>query len=177
MSDENKKSKKKRYLKVIRVVAVTAIITFAVVALLTHYLFPIVRIYGSTMSPTLFDGDVAVALKTTSLERGDICIFQIDDTMLCKRVIGIGGDEINIDESGTVYVNGKTLNEPYLNGKSLDNSTVTYPVVVPENSYFVIGDNRRISIDSRNTTIGCVSDNQIIGKLLLRILPLPAVIK
>ncbi len=177
MSDENKKSKKKRYLKVIRVVAVAAIITFAVVALLTHYIFPVVQIYGSTMSPTLFDGDVAVALKTTSLERGDICIFQIGDTMLCKRVIGIGGDEINIDKSGTVYVNGKLLDEPYLNGKSLGNSTVTFPLVVPENEYFVIGDNRRISVDSRNTTIGCVSGNQVIGKLLLRILPLPAIIK
>ena len=174
---KNKKSKNKRYLNVIRVVAVAAIITFVVVALLTHYIFPIVRIYGSTMSPTLFDGDVAIALKTTSLERGDICIFQIDDTLLCKRVIGIGGDEINIDESGTVYVNGKSLDEPYLNGKSLGNSTVAYPVVVPENEYFVIGDNRRISVDSRNITIGCISSDQVIGKLLLRILPLPAVIK
>lgn len=177
MNDKNKKSKKKRYLKVIRVVAVAAIITFAVVALLTHYIFPIVRIYGSTMSPTLFDGDVAIAFKTTSLERGDICIFQMDDTLLCKRVIGIGGDEINIDESGTVYVNGKTLNEPYLNGKSLGNSTVTYPVVVPENKFFVIGDNRRMSIDSRNVTVGCIDSSQVEGKLLFRILPLPGAVR
>ena len=128
------------------------------------------------MSPSLFDGDIVVAVKKTQLERGDICIFSKDGNFLCKRVVGLGGDKISVDENGVVSVNGEELHEPYINNKNLGKSTVEYPVTVPENSYFVMGDNRRTSIDSRSTVVGCVDARQVKGKLLLRILPTPAII-
>ena len=128
------------------------------------------------MSPTLFDGDIVIAVKKTQLERGDICIFSKDGNFLCKRVVGLGGDKISVDENGVVSVNGEQLDEPYINNKNLGKSTVEYPVTVPENSYFVMGDNRRTSIDSRSTVVGCVDARQVKGKLLLRILPTPAII-
>ncbi len=131
------------------------------------------KIFGNSMSTTLFDGDVVLVRKSDTLKRGDICVFSLNGTTLCKRVVGVGGDEISIDENGSVYVNGTLLNEPYLSGKSLGTSTVEYPVTVPENSYFVLGDNRRTSIDSRSTAVGCVERSQIEGKILLRILPTP----
>ncbi len=156
-------------------VAVSAIFTAAIVFLLLTYGFSVMRIYGDSMSPALFDGDVVIARKTSSLERGDICIFSKDGSFLCKRVVGLEGDEISVDEDGVVSVNGEELSEPYLNVKNAGNSTVDYPVIVPENSYFVMGDNRKTSIDSRSAVVGCVDSRQVKGKLLIRILPTPAI--
>ncbi len=152
----------------------SALITFAVVILLLTYVFSVMRIYGDSMSPLLFDGDIVIVRKTSSLERGDICIFSKNGNFLCKRVVGLGGDQISVDENGIVSVNGEKLDEPYLNTRSAGNSTVAYPVTVPENSYFVMGDNRRTSIDSRSTVVGFVDARQVKGKLLIRILPTPA---
>ena len=150
--------------------------TFAIVAVLLTCAFSVMRIYGDSMSPSLFDGDVVIAVKKNNLERGDICIFSKDGNFLCKRVVGLGGDKISVDENGVVSVNGEELPEPYLNTKNLGKSTVEYPVTVPENSYFVMGDNRRTSIDSRSTVVGFVDKRQVKGKLLIRILPTPAII-
>ena len=155
--------------------AVSAIFMAAIVFLLLTYAFSVMRIYGDSMSPALFDGDVVIARKTSSLERGDICIFSKDGNFLCKRVIGLSGDKISVDENGVVSVNGEQLDEPYLNTQNLGKSTVDYPVTVPENSYFVMGDNRKTSIDSRSTVVGFVDERQIKGKLLIRILPTPAI--
>lgn len=172
---EKKEQSRKRLLKVLAAAAVSALITAVTVALLVLNVFPVIRIYGDSMSPALFDGDVVITRKTTSLERGDICIFSMNDRILCKRVIGVGGDKISLDENGVVYVNGTQLAEPYLSNVNLGSSTVEYPVTVPNGSYFVMGDNRRTSIDSRNTAVGCVSGEQVEGKLLLRVLPTPGI--
>ncbi len=155
----------------------SALITFAVVILLLTYVFSVMRIYGDSMSPTLFDGDIVIARKTSLLERGDICIFSKDGNFLCKRVIGLSGDKISVDENGVVSVNGEKLDEPYLNTLNAGNNTVEYPVTVPENSYFVMGDNRRTSIDSRSTVVGCIDSRQIKGKLLIKILPTPSILE
>ncbi len=156
---------------------VGAIFMAAVVLLLLTYVFSVMRIYGDSMSPALFDGDIVIARKTSSLERGDICIFSKDGNFLCKRVVGLGGDKISVDENGVVSVNGEKLDEPYLNNKNAGNSTAEYPVTVPENSYFVMGDNRSTSIDSRSNVVGCVDSRQVKGKLLMRILPTPAIME
>ncbi len=175
MGKEKKRNRKKRLFKILAAAAVSAAVTAITVTLLVICVFPVVRIYGDSMSPTLFDGDIVITRKTATLERGDICVFSMNGRIFCKRVIGTGGDEIRIDENGVVYVNGTELAEPYLNGVSLGNSTVEYPVTVPEGSYFVMGDNRRTSIDSRNTVVGYIDSDQVEGKLLLRILPTPEI--
>lgn len=172
-SNPDTSTKRRRYLRVLRNVIVWLVVAAAVVTLVVNYVFPVMRIYGSSMSSTLVDGDIVIARKTTNLKHGDICAFYSGSRVLCKRVIGIGGDEIKIDKDGTVFVNGKTLDEPYLKSKSLGDSDVEYPLTVPKDSYFVLGDNRRTSVDSRNSVIGCVSSEQIVGKLLFCILPLP----
>ena len=171
---ETSKRPRGRVFRVVRKVFFALLVTAAAVTLIVSYAFPVMRIYGSSMSSTLVDGDIVIAKKTTALKQGDICAFYSGSRMLCKRVIGVGGDEITIDKEGTVFVNGEELDEPYLKGKSLGDSDVEYPVVVPQNSYFVLGDNRRTSIDSRNSVIGCISDEQVVGKLLFCILPLPS---
>lgn len=164
----------KRLLRTLRNVAVWGLVTAAVLTLIVNYVFPVVRIYGSSMSSTLVDGDIVIATKTSELEKGDICAFYSGNRVLCKRVIGVENDVIEIDKDGTVYVNGTAIDEPYLKGKSLGDSDVEYPVTVPEGSYFVLGDNRRTSVDSRNSVIGCVSSEQVVGKLLFCVLPLPS---
>lgn len=166
--------KKRKLWQVLKRVFTTLVVTAAVMTLIISYVFPVMRIYGNSMSSTLVDGDVVVAHKTTELKQGDICAFNMGGRILCKRVIGVGGDEINIDKDGTVYVNGAELDEPYLKAKSIGECDIEFPVTVPEGSYFVLGDNRRTSIDSRNSVIGMVSTDQVVGKLLFCVLPLPS---
>ena len=158
-------------LAAVRIVSVMLIVA-AVTAIVSTYFFPVMRIYGSSMSSTLVDGDVAVMHKTEKLEHGDICGFYYGGRVLCKRVIGVEGDEINIDEEGTVFVNGKAVAEPYVKNKTLGDSDVEFPCTVPKDSYFVLGDNRRASVDSRNAVIGFVTKDQIAGRLLFCVLPL-----
>ncbi len=173
-AESKKEIRGKGYLRILRNVLISLLIAAAVVVLIENYVFPVMRIYGSSMSATLVDGDIVIAHKTTELSRGDIIAFYYGSGILCKRVVGVAGDEITMDDSGTVYINGEELEEPYLKGKSLGECDVEFPITVPENSFFVLGDNRRASIDSRNTVIGCVSEEQVVGRILFCILPLPS---
>lgn len=176
---EKSENKKKRgrfraTLKILRTVLITLVVTAAAVVLIVNFIFPVMRIYGSSMSSTLVDGDIVIALKTTKLKRGDICAFRYEDRILCKRVIGLEGDVIDIDKEGTVFINGEMLDEPYLKGKSLGDCNITFPFTVPADSYFVLGDNRRTSLDSRNTVIGCIPEEDVVGRLLFCIMPFPS---
>lgn len=169
-----KRKRSRAPLRIISRVCTALIITSAIVVLLANLAFPVVRIYGSSMSSTLIDGDIVISKKTTDLENGDVCAFNYGSRILCKRVIGIEGDVIEINDEGVVFVNGNELDEPYSKGRSLGSSDMEYPLTVPEDSYFVLGDNRRNSIDSRNSVVGCISKEQVVGKLIFCVLPFPS---
>lgn len=147
---------------------------FAVSVLLSLYVMPMFRIYGSSMSPTLSEGDVVVGLKGSDASTGDLIAFSYNNKLLTKRVIAGPGDWVDISSDGTVSVNGQTLDESYLpqDERALGQCDISLPYQVPENHYFVMGDNRSISIDSRSSQMGAIANDQVVGKLNLRIWPL-----
>ena len=151
---------------------IDVLILVAAVAVLISTLFmPVLQVTGDSMEPTLQHGDIVVLLKTDKFKIGEICSFSWNNRTLVKRVIGVPGDWIEIDEEGTVYVNGEILEEPYITDKSLGECDITFPYQVPDHSLFLMGDHRETSIDSRNTIIGSVDYSQIIGKVKFRVWP------
>lgn len=151
---------------------VYALITVAAAAVLVATLWmPVLQISGNSMSPTLMDGEVVVSLKGSSFEVGDIIAFYYDNKILVKRVIAGPGDWVDISEEGTVFVNDQELYEPYLVEKALGDCNITLPYQVPESRIFVMGDHRSVSLDSRNTALGCVATDQIVGRLVFRVWP------
>ena len=149
------------------------LIVVAAFAVLAAVLFlPILRIYGNSMKGTLDSGDVVISVKGTSFETGDVVAFYYNNNILVKRVIAEAGDWVDMDDKGNVYVNNKRLEEPYLKEKDYGHTDIAFPYQVPEDRIFVMGDNREVSIDSRNTSIGTVSEEQIVGKLVLKVWPL-----
>ena len=152
---------------------VYALITVAAVAILIATLvMPVLQIYGTSMSPTLSDGDIIVAIKGSDFENGDLIAFYYNNKILVKRVIAQSGEWVDIDKHGNVKVNGVPLEEPYLSDKALGECDIELPYQVPEGRIFVMGDHRSISVDSRNTALGCVADEQVVGRLLGRIWPI-----
>lgn len=148
------------------------IVIAALAVLVSTLLLPVLQISGSSMEPTLYNDEIIVLVKTDDFQTGDICSFTWNNRTLIKRVIGSAGDWIDIDPDGTVYVNGEKLEEPYVTDKSIGECDITLPYQVPEDSLFVVGDHRATSIDSRNTVIGSVHYDQVIGKVVFRIWPL-----
>ena len=143
----------------------------AVAALIATLVLPVLQIEGTSMEPTLSSGDIVLLTKSTSLQRGDICGFAWNNKILVKRVIGVPGDWIEIDTDGTVYRNGEKMEEPYAEQIAFGECDLEFPYQVPQEQYFVLGDMRESSIDSRNTLVGCVEKDQIMGKIFLRIWP------
>lgn len=150
---------------------IAVIVVAAIVSILTTLFFPVMSIKGDSMYPNLEDGSLTVALKTDEFNRGDVCAFYSGTHILCKRIIAFGGEVVDIDEYGVVYIDNVPLDEPYLTAADFGNADIEFPFTVPQHTYFVMGDNRSISIDSRNSEIGCVSEGQIIGKLIFRFWP------
>ena len=152
---------------------VYTLVTVAAVAVLVATLWlPVLQIYGSSMAPTLDDGDIVVSVKSPKLKHGDVIAFYYNNKILVKRVIAVSGDWVDMDYDGTVYVNDKPLDEPYLQEKAFGDCNIELPYQVPESRVFVMGDHRSVSVDSRNTTVGCVAEEQIVGKLVFRVWPL-----
>ena len=168
-NEKNKIAYRKRFWKILGRTLATIVVVVAIAVLISTLFMPVIQVSGDSMSPTLNDGDVLVLFKTKSLKNGDICCISWQNKLLLKRVIGLPGDSIDIKEDGTVFVNGKVLDEPYLIEKSIGISDMTFPYVVPGDSYFVMGDKRSTSIDSRNSLVGNVGRDQIVGKMLFRI--------
>lgn len=163
---------KRAYFKALR--GTIAVLTYmaAVAALIATLVLPVLQIEGTSMEPTLVNGDIVLLTKTTAFDRGDICGFAWNNKILIKRVIGIPGDWIEIDTDGTVYLNGEKLDEPYAEQIAFGECDLEFPFQVPQEQYFVLGDMRESSIDSRNTLVGCVENEQIIGKIFFRVWPL-----
>lgn len=164
-----------RYRKLLKNTIGSLLVVAAVSILIATLFLPVLEIHGNSMNPTLNSKDIVVSVKTSKLERGDICCMYYNNHILVKRVIGVAGDEINMDEAGNVYVNGKLLDEPYLKEKALGDCDIEFPLTVPEQTVFVLGDNRSTSVDSRNSLIGCISVDEIVGKIVFRVWPLSSV--
>ena len=163
---------KLRYRKILKSTVYTLIVVAAVAALIATLVLPVLQISGTSMEPTLNNGDIVVLVKSKSFDRGDLCGFSYSNKILIKRIIGLPGDIIEIDSEGTVTVNGSVLDEPYVTEKALGECDIEFPYEVPEEQYFIMGDRRVSSIDSRSTVIGCVSREQIIGRIFFKIWPL-----
>lgn len=149
------------------------LIVVAAVAILVAMLFlPVLRIYGQSMNNTLVSGELVVSLKGASFETGDVVAFYYNNNILVKRVIANAGDWVDIDLDGNVYVNQQKIDEPYIKEKAYGEPNIDFPYQVPEDRIFVLGDNRAVSVDSRSSSIGCVSSEQIVGKIVFRIWPL-----
>ncbi len=148
------------------------VVVAAIAVLVAVLLLPILRIYGHSMNDTLDEGDIVVSLKGSDFKTGDIIAFYYNNKILIKRVIGKAGDWVDIDQDGNVYVNGNLVDEPYLDDKAFGECNIELPYQVPESKVFVMGDNRSVSVDSRNTAVGCVAEEQIVGKVVYRLWPL-----
>ncbi|VED92917.1 Signal peptidase I [Streptococcus equinus] len=168
--------KKAKYRKIfsekIRSTVFMLIVVAAFAILVAMLYLPTLRIYGKSMKGTLESGDIVLAVKSNRFKTGDVVAFYYNNNILVKRVIAESGDWVNITKDGTVYVNDKKINEPYIENKAYGETNIKFPYQVPENRIFVLGDNRKVSIDSRNTSVGAVSDEQLVGKLIFRIWPL-----
>lgn len=162
----------RNYAKVLRSTLGVLIVTAAISVLVAVLLLPVLRIYGTSMSPTLDEGNIVVSLKTGTFQTSDVVAFYYNNKILVKRVMGGPGDWINIDREGNIYVNNQLVDEPYLTEKAFGDCNIELPYQVPENRWFVLGDNRSVSVDSRNTTVGCVAEEQLVGRLVFCIWPM-----
>ena len=167
--------RQKAYTKALSGTVYVLTIVAAVAVLIATLVLPVLQIEGTSMEPTLVNGDIVLLTKTTSFDRGELCGFSWNNKLLIKRVIGIPGDWIEIDTDGTVYLNGEKLDEPYAEQLAVGECDLEFPFQVPQEQYFVLGDMRESSIDSRNTLIGCVAKDQIVGKVFFRIWPFDSI--
>ena len=175
LEQELKREKyRRRYGRTMRSTIYVLITVAAAAVLIATFWLPVLQIYGASMTPTLQDGDIVVALKSSEFRRGDVVAFYYNNKILVKRVIASAGQWVDIREDGTVLVDGQELNEPYLEEKAFGDCNITLPYQVPDERVFVMGDHRSVSVDSRNTEIGCVAQEQIVGKIALRFWPLNA---
>lgn len=163
---------RRRYHTVLRSTVYTLITVAAISVLIATLWLPVLQIYGSSMTPTLQDGEIVVSVKTSDFTQGDIISFYYNNKILIKRVICGAGDWIDMDEDGNVYVNDVLLDEPYLVEKALGECDISLPYQVPDGRIFVLGDHRSTSVDSRSTSVGCVAQEQIVGKIVFRVWPL-----
>lgn len=163
---------RQRYHSAVRSTVYILLTVAAAAVLVATLLLPVLRIYGSSMTPSLYEGDIVLCVKTSDFERGDIISFYYNNKILVKRVIAFEGEWVNIDEEGNVYVNGQLLDEPYVDEKAFGECDITLPYQVPDGRIFVMGDHRATSVDSRSTTVGGVFEEQIVGRILYRVWPL-----
>ena len=166
---------KKKYISVIKSTIYTLITVAAVAILVATLWLPVLQIYGSSMTPTLNDGEIVFSLKTGEFTHGDVLAFYYNNKILIKRIICTEGQWIDIDSEGNVYVDSKKLNEPYIKEKALGYCDIEFPYQVPDGKIFVMGDHRESSVDSRSSSIGCISEEQIVGKIVFRVWPLKGI--
>lgn len=167
-----KELSKKEYNRVLRTTMFALLVAAAAAVIVAVLVFPVLRINGSSMTNTLMEGDIVITMNASDFTTGDVIAFYYNNSLLVKRVIAVTGDWVDIDKEGNVFVNGVQLDEPYVSDKALGECNITLPYQVPEERIFVMGDHRETSIDSRNTAVGCVNKDLVVGKLLFRVWPL-----
>ena len=162
---------KTKYRSVLKSTIFMLVVVAAIAVLVATTWLPVLQIYGSSMTPTLNEGEVVVSVKGSSFEQGDLIAFYYGNKILVKRCIATPGQWVDIDEDGNVYVDGNRLNEPYVKEKAFGDCDIKLPYQVPEDRYFCMGDHRETSVDSRNSSVGCISKEQIIGRIFFRVWP------
>ena len=172
MAELRRERERSRLTRSVRSGIYVFLIAVAAAVLIATMVLPVFRIYGSSMSPVLNEGDIVISVKTSSFQRGDIISFYYNNKVLVKRVIALPGEWVDIDDAGNIYVDGTLLDEPYLQEKALGECDIDMPYQVPESRLFVCGDHRSTSVDSRSSTVGCVAEEQIAGKIIFRVWPL-----
>lgn len=161
----------KNFSRTMRSTIGSLLVVGAIAVILSMLVVPVMRVTGASMTPTLQNEDLLLCVRSGNYEKGDIVAFYYNNKILLKRVIGVSGDVINISEEGAVSVNDEPTDEPYVNELAFGECDISLPYQVPESRVFVMGDHRAVSIDSRSTAIGCVSEEAIVGKVLLRVYP------
>ncbi len=163
---------KRRYINVFKSTVYTLVVVAAFAVLVATLWMPVLQIYGSSMTPTIEEGQIVVSVKGKNFEQGDLVAFYIGNKLLVKRIIATPSDYVLVDENGTVFVNGEELDEPYVSEKAFGECDIEYPYQVPDSKYFLMGDHRKTSIDSRTSAVGCISDEEIVGKILFCVWPI-----
>lgn len=163
---------RREFTKMLRSTISSLLVVAAIAVLISMLFLPVLRVTGTSMTPTLVNDELVICSKRSNFQSGDIVAFYFNNKILLKRVIGVAGDVIDIKEDGTVYVNGEKLEEPYVNELAFGECDLDLPYQVPESRVFVMGDHRSTSVDSRSSVVGCISEEYIVGRVILRVWPL-----
>ncbi len=163
---------KERFAKSVRSTIASLIVVTALAIIISTMLLPVLRVTGTSMTPTLQNDEVLLCSKLSAYEQGDIVAFYYNNKVLLKRIIAKGGSVVDIKEDGQVYVDDQKIDEPYISESALGECDIELPYKVPENRIFVMGDHRAVSIDSRSTSVGCIAEENVIGKVFLVVWPL-----
>ena len=162
---------KSRYYSVLRSTVSVLIVVAAIAVLVATLWMPVLHIYGVSMGPTINDGEIVVSLKSDELKKGDLVAFYYGNKLLIKRCIACPGEWVDIDKNGFVSVNGELIDEPYIKERAYGECDLKLPYQVPDGRWFLMGDSRAVSIDSRSSAVGCIAQEQVVGKIVFRVWP------